>query len=75
VRIALKTWSMNYDMESCPAFVTSSEGSFVELKRTDITGCHYRLTPVLNTQKATGRMKNNGGSTKKVAGTKTRHIS
>jgi hypothetical protein len=36
------------------AFVTSSDGRSVDLELTDITGRHYQLTPVLNTQNATG---------------------
>jgi hypothetical protein len=35
------------------AFVTSSDGRSVDLELTDITGRHYQLTPVLNTQNAT----------------------
>jgi len=37
------------------AFVGSSDGLSVGLEATDITGRHYRLTPVLNTQNATGK--------------------
>jgi hypothetical protein len=34
------------------AVVASSDGLSAELERTDITGRHYRFTPVLNTQNA-----------------------
>jgi hypothetical protein len=34
---------------------TSADGLSVGVGTTDITGCHYRLTPVLNTQNAKGK--------------------